>query len=345
MYIFSGLGLLVARIFNFSIGYGIILGRILNFIFFLVMAYFAIKKITFGKLVFAIYMLTPMNLQQVTSISADAIINSVLFYYIAYSIYIIFKKDKLNKKEIVIYVLLTMIIATLKYVYILLAGIGFLIVRRKDLSKKKKFLIITITILLSGIVLFTTYVSSTKYTAVTEATKEYEKRLNVDSEKQISEILNNPKHAIKAFVYDWYNMSGHYIYMSIGSELGWLEITPSETIITLYLIVLISAVFLEENDKTFDIKSKVWLILICMAIAILVEIAMYVAFTPIGAEFIGGIQGRYYIPIYLLLLLCISKNKSIVSINSKIEINNNLFITTLILNLCVMAEVIKYFSL
>lgn len=125
MYMFSAFGFFVARILNLNIVFGIFLARIFNFIFFLVCAYFAIKKIPFGKLILAIYMLMPMCMQQVTSISADAFINSVLFYYIAYSIYIIFKKEKLEKKEIIIYILLTALSGILKMVYILIAGVGF----------------------------------------------------------------------------------------------------------------------------------------------------------------------------------------------------------------------------
>lgn len=126
MYIFSGFAFFAARALNINIIYGIFLGRILNFIFFLILSYLAIKKIPFGKLIYAVYMLMPMNLQQVASISPDAFINAILLYYIAFSIYMIFKKDKLNKKEIILYVLLTAIAGIVKMVYVLLAGVRIL---------------------------------------------------------------------------------------------------------------------------------------------------------------------------------------------------------------------------
>lgn len=340
MYIFSAIGFFIARILNIGIIYGILLGKMFNFIFFLIMGYLAIKKIPFGKIVFTAYTIMPMNLQQVTSISADAFINSILLYYVAYSIYMIFKKEKITKKEIAIYIVFTAIAGIVKMVYILIAGVGFLIVKRKDMTNKNKILTIVLTIVLGGIFTIGTLVFSTRYTSTTDATIKYQEEFNVDSGKQINEMIHNPKHAIKAFTNDWYDMGKHYIYMSIGSELGWLEIKTSETVITLYLIVLIIAVLSEKNENEFNWKNKIWLALITAGVIILVEIAMYTGFTPIGAEFIGGIQGRYYIPVYILLLLCLAKKDNYIKINN---IENKIMILSGALNLCVISEIMQYF--
>lgn len=340
MYIFSALGFLISRILNINIIFGIFLGRAFNFIFFLLLGYLAIRKIPFGKLVLAVYMLMPMCLQQVTSISADAFINSMLLYYIAFSIYMVFKKEKLTKKEILAYLILTAIAGIVKMVYILIAGVGFLIVKRKDISTKNKALIIAVTILFGGIFTIGTYIYSTRYTSTTEATLIYQEEFNVSSEKQIAQIKENPKHFAKALVTDWYSMQKEYIFMAVGSQLGWLEVKPSETIILLYLITLIIAAIAEKNNYEFNIKNKIWLMLISAGVIFLVEIAMYTGFTPVGAEFIGGIQGRYYIPIYILLLLCLPKKENYVEIRNS---ESKFPIISGILNLCVIAETLLYF--
>lgn len=340
MYIFAALGFFIARIFSLNIIVGIFLARAFNFIFFLVCAYFAIKKISFGKIVLAVYMLMPMCMQQVTSISADAFINSVLFYYIAYSIYIVFKKEKLEKKEIIIYILLTALTGVLKMIYILIAGVGFLIIKRKDLNVKQKILIIISTILFGSIILLISYILGSGYSSTTDATIAYQKEFNVNSGEQISLMINEPKHAIKAFINDWYSMGKHYIYMAIGSQLGWLEVKPSETIITAYLILLIIATLSEKNEEEFNIKNKIWIMAISVGIILLVEIAMYTGFTPVGAEFIGGVQGRYFIPIYILLLLCLAKKENYVKFKNP---ENAFLIISGILNLCVITETILYF--
>lgn len=340
MYIFSAVAFFIARVLNINIVYGILLGRLFNFIFFLILSYLGIKKISIGKLVYGIYLLMPMNLQQVTSNSPDAIINSVVLYYIAYSVYMIFKKEKLTKKEIITYVISTAIVGILKMVYILIAGVGFLLVKRNDIKLKNKILIIACTILIGGIATIGTYISSTMYTSVPETTTNYNEEFNVDSQKQIEKIKEEPAHVVRAFIYDWYNMQKDYMFMAIGSQLGWLEIKPPETIIVLYLILLIISVFAEKNEEDFNWKEKIWLLLIFIGVTFLVEIAMYTSFTPVGAEFVGGIQGRYYIPIYIIILLCLIKKHNHIKFNSP---EKNFLIASSVLNIFIIIEILKYF--
>ena len=67
---------------------------------------------------------------------------------------------------------------------------------------------------------------------------------------------------------------------------------------------------------------------------------MYTGFTPISAEYIGGVQGRYYVPIYILALLCLIKKENFVRIkNSEVKF----IIWALALNACVIFEIVKHF--
>lgn len=340
MYILPALGFIISRVLNIGIIWGIYLGKVLNFIFFLIMSYLAIRKISFGKLVLAVYMLTPMNLQQVTSMSPDAFINSITLYYLAFSVYMVFKKEKVNKKEIALYIILTAISGLIKMVYVLLAGVGFLIVKRKDIKSKNKILIIVLTILIGGIFTIGAYLYTTKYSSITEATELYKQEYNVDSGKQMDQIKENPKHILKAFKTDWYDMQKDYMFMAIGSQLGWIEIKPSETIILIYLILLVVSALAEDNKFEFNKIEKTWLLLISIGIMFLVEIAMYLDFTPVGAEFIGGVQGRYYIPVYILALWALGNKNNYIKIKNS---QNKFLIISGALNLCVLWEVIGYF--
>lgn len=341
MYLFSGIGFAVARGLNLPVGVGMYFGKVLNFAFFLVLAYFAIRRIPFGKLVLAIYMVTPMNLQQVTSISPDAFINAITLFYIAFSISLIFKKEKVAKKEIVLYILMTMLIGVLKFVYILLAGVGFLIIKRKDLSKKQKIGIIILTVILGGAATIGMYIDQGKYSDTpNEGMQEYLDSVNVSPERQAKEIKENPEHIAKAYFDDWYGRQKEYMFMAIGSSLGWIEVQTSETIILLYFALLILACFAEKSEHDFNKKNKIWLFLIFAGVVILVEFAMYLASTSVGGEYIGGVQGRYFIPVYILLLLCLYNKDSYIKIKhgeKKLMVLSGLF------NVLIIAEIIKFF--
>ena len=62
-----------------------------------------------------------------------------------------------------------------------------------------------------------------------------------------------------------------------------------------------------EEEKT---KPALWqrgaILLAVFCVLCLIWTALYLSFTPVGADQINGVQGRYYIPLTLLLLLAVA---------------------------------------
>ena len=50
-----------------------------------------------------------------------------------------------------------------------------------------------------------------------------------------------------------------------------------------------------------------WLILIFLGVSALIFVGLYMGWTAIGKGIIDGIQGRYFIPVALLPLICLIK--------------------------------------
>ena len=76
------------------------IARILNLIVGLILGYYSIKLIPFGKLLLTIYMFLPMYFQQEASISADSLINSVAIFFIAYNLYFESNERTLTDEEV-----------------------------------------------------------------------------------------------------------------------------------------------------------------------------------------------------------------------------------------------------
>lgn len=51
--------------------------------------------------------------------------------------------------------------------------------------------------------------------------------------------------------------------------------------------------------------ARGWILLLCAGIMAMVWVAMYLAFTPVGENYIQGVQARYYIPLLLPVYLCL----------------------------------------
>ena len=56
--------------------------------------------------------------------------------------------------------------------------------------------------------------------------------------------------------------------------------------------------------------------MVALAAGSLIQLAMYLTFSPVGANFIGGVQGRYFVPIFILPLLCICMKENYIKLKN-----------------------------
>lgn len=340
LYIGTAIGIKLSEMFNLNIFLGIYFGRLLNIIIFLIFGYFSIKKIPFGKVILAVSLCMPMLLQQAASCSADAILNSTLIYYIVHLIYMTYKETDITKKDKIILYVLTALIAMFKYIYIILAGILFITIFNKKEKRKDNIKTIIILILIGSIFSIGWFIYSSKYHTIPEAFKDYYESANINSGKQLEYMKGNMLNFGITFIKEYLVYGADYIFQAVGSNLGWLNVNINMGIIVLYIIILMISAISEENKYQFSKTAKIWIILLVLAISAILNVFMYITFTPVGLKRICGVQGRYYTPILFLIFLCIIKKDN----NWKIKnINEKMMIMSFILNIATLINIIiKY---
>ncbi len=206
--------------------------------------------------------------------------------------------------------------------------------KHPKVKKDKIFLVVTaiVMVALSGI----WYLFGTQY----EDTREYILENNISSSEQLKYIISNPIESIKVLITTITENGTNYIYQALGSSLGLLTINVDIGIPTMYLIMLIFSVFLEKSDISLSNWQKVISLLLVIVMVGLIAVAMYLGWTVPGAEIIEGIQGRYFLPFAILVLLCcIPKNKCL-----KFKYTVPVYaILIILLNLLSINTVISYF--
>lgn len=338
LYLGTSIAIKICEILNVNIFFGLYLARIFNVIIYLIFGYLTIKKIPFGKLLMAIYLCMPMMLQQAASCSADSILNAVLIYYIAHLIYMVFKETPTTKKDKIILYIFTALIAMFKYIYILVAGILFITAFAKKEERKKNLKTIVIMILIGAVCAVGWFAYSLSLTSQSEAFAEYFQSENIDASKQIDYIKENTLHFIITFAKEYLFYEQQYIFEAVGTKLGWLDVEINMGIIVTYIIILIITAISEENKYEFTNKSKLWVLSIIFAISIILKTVMYVTWTPIGADRIWGLQGRYYTPILFLAILCLVKKDT----NWKVKhLDKKMIVISFALNILTLVTVIK----
>lgn len=85
-------------------------------------------------------------------------------------------------------------------------------------------------------------------------------------------------------------------------RLGWLDIglPPSLVIAAAVLLLLVGA-----TATAPPLRERLLLLAIALTTLALVSLSQYIVWTPIGAEYIEGLQGRYFLPLGPLALLMI----------------------------------------
>ena len=299
-YIPQSLGILVGRIFHLPIIIIAYLGRIFNFVSWLLITYLAIKKIPVGKMLVLLISLLPMSIQEAISLAPDAMTNCISIALISFVLYHVYNKRKLLKKDIVLATILCTAISLLKIVYLPLCLIILLIPYDKFKSKKDKYIIIGLmACFVVALNLIWLKISSNFL---------IEFMPGVNSSKQTSYILHHPYSYLRVVFSTYEYHLPTYIYTMLGSNLEWLNVYVSQPYL-LVMLFLILYVALFNNDVILKPNIKCMFAFVSICIVVLISTSLYVQWTSYRYLEISGIQGRYFIPILLPLLLLLNNNK------------------------------------
>ncbi|MEC3949236.1 DUF2142 domain-containing protein [Sphingobium sp. HWE2-09] len=75
--------------------------------------------------------------------------------------------------------------------------------------------------------------------------------------------------------------------------------------------VMLGAGVANGMGARFGIAQRLWWLAVAAGVALLIETAMYLTGTPLGADYIQGTQGRYFLPVLPLVLIALSPQGAI----------------------------------
>ena len=297
-YIPQVVGVLIGKIFNLptlAIAY---LGRITNYIVWVMLMYYAIKLIPFKKTLLLAIAFMPMMMQEAISLSADALTNGVAIFLISYVLYL--KNSKIKKigiKESIILSLSCILMSLCKIVYLPICLILFLLPSKLFKSNKDKIIkIVSLAVIVVALNLFWLSIS---FSFLVEFMP------NVNSPEQVKYLLTHPVGYIKVIFNSINSNVTLYLFNIIGFSLCYFDVNLSMVYVLMYL-VLIAVLMVVDSDKRIGFNEKILTFIIVMATLALICTSLYVQWTALAAEIIDGIQGRYFIPLLLPLALLVN---------------------------------------
>ena len=317
----GAIGITVARLLKLNKSMLLILGRLMGLMFYCFCLYWAVKKMPFGKMVFFVVSMFPMMLEESSSFGYDLMVNGCVFFTIAYIANLIYEKEQVTIRDIVIVSLLLFTFAPCKIVYIFVAGMWILIPKEKFINKKmkkEKFKLISTIIIIFSILAPNILINLSRVSKISSSSGV----IFWANERGygISDILENIPYSIYVFLKTLIENGEFYLKTLVGQRLGWLEIPVSQFTIMGFLVILFLEFFRGKKQYVIKSKERICYGSIAVVISLAIIASMWLAWTPISYDVIEGVQGRYFLPVIPLIYLTVANNEKI-KIKSDMNVN------------------------
>lgn len=316
-YIPQALGISLGRILEWGMLPTLYLGRLFSLICYGILLVMSVKKIPVGKLSLLLIGILPISLQQAASMSYDGMINAVFFIYLSYCLFAIYSEEKIKVLDILVIAISGGLIASVKGgVYIFLCFLPLLLLWRKNnLSRNEKSSFIVIVVMFCGI-----FIKERLFNTIVRLTAAQGSAVGGSKNQQLytfGYLLKHPIRLIGLYVNSIHEQADMQIRNLFGGNLAWRDINIDWYIVILFIIIILLSTIHQKDDIYIPKIDRTIMGIIVFFTFILIELSMLLSWTPIKLNYITGVQGRYFLPFLLLVLLCI--RNSVISIKRSID--------------------------
>lgn len=312
-YLPQAIGLFLARILGLSVYGHMVMARVVNLLSYTALAYTGLRFMPRYRNIYLVVALLPMTVYQAASFSYDSMLNGLSFLFIGLCFHYAYKKETLTWKDTLWLGVILGLLFLCKYVYACMGLLVFLIPMKKFGEKKNYWIAFGLAMGILVLMMASTFINIPGWSNATDTTV-----AGAESElTQFGYMLEHPMAVIKAFFFT----IGMYFskYIDHVNTLGWLNY-PLEPIRYIIPIFVSCVALLDTQDLRVKQEKKDKLLYIC-TFAITVSAGMLGLYlfdeisNPVGSPLMLGYQGRYAIPVLMLLMMLLPNKK----IENKIE--------------------------
>lgn len=326
------IGILIARALKMNLEFQCYFSRISNFLIAVFILFFAIRYIPLKKECLVFLSLLPITFNELASMSADAITISSIAFFISYVMYLKFDSEKqmINKKDIIILTIFSIIVSQCKIVYLPLCLLLLIIPKNKfETSRKRNTIIFTII----GVSIFLNLlwlIYCRRFLAEFNA--------GVDGSLQIKYILTHPIEYV-LIVFRTINTYFQYNVLCLcGEGLGSYNVQASVIYVIMCIVYYSFFIFVNyDKEIKIDLLSRIICVIVFISIVALIYTSIYMQWNPVKNVRVEGVQGRYFLPIILLTAFVIHNDS--IKFEGKFD-NKYLFIFMLFMNLNVITSIL-----
>ena len=297
-YLPQAIGISVSKIFNLPVLWGFYFARFFSMFAAVFITYLALRLIPFGKIVILLIALLPMTMQQYASLSYDALHISMIFLFTAYVLKLSVGEGKLSKREMILLALSAIAAANIKFGFLPVLLLLFIMPWKRFGSKKNFWLYVIGTIFISFLIVFVAQKSAVGSEGAREGVYPIE---------QIWLIIKNPFVFLYAVINTLYS-GAEFFFETFLYKPGWLK-NQLSPLFYIFLFLGLIILMRSSDEKVMLSKKQRWILgLTSIASLLFVFFSMYVLWSKVGGDKVQGVQGRYFLSTFPLLLLAFYKS-------------------------------------
>lgn len=309
-YIPQAVGLVVGRTLNLNFFGVFYLGRLTNLLFFTACVYFAVKRIPRFKGLLALTALLPMTLHQAASYSYDTFINGMALLFIASLVREYSGEGKMTWKDFLWLLIPGALLTPAKAVYSAMLLPALLIPECRFGGRKQKWGAIAGAFLICVSMLVAVNFSSILDRVQSAASEYGEANQRIGHRTySVGFVLEHPMETARIFWDTLKYLGKDWFKCSIGWRLSGMSLDISSEYINIFAgLLLLSVLFCGSGEPRVTAAQRAAFLICACLVVLLTMFGMFTGWTPDGAETVGGVQGRYFIPILPLLFITFSGN-------------------------------------
>ncbi len=281
------------------------MGRMGNLILYCVVVFFAIRHMKRGKRILLVMALTPTAMMSAMTYTYDASVNAFSFLGISYLLTEWLERDRpISYRNCAVFTAAFVLASLPKAVYIPMILLALLFPKAKFRSRKELYLfkggIFVVFVAMMSTFMLPVLIQPTSYGGDPRGG-------DTSVSEQLIHIFSHPWTYTKLLLSSiWKTFNDYTVGVEGIGRMGHLPLVNN----VVPLVGLTAYTVLTDQREEEKTKPALWqrgaILLAVFCVLCLIWTALYLSFTPVAADQINGVQGRYYIPLTLLLLLAVS---------------------------------------
>jgi uncharacterized membrane protein len=264
------------------------------------LVFLAIKLIPYKKYLLVAIGLIPMLLFQQSVVTVDGVSYALLALFISYILYLR-EASVITRKRWLILGLMSVGIVLAKPLIFLFLPFILLLAKRRNVS----------WICLIAVASIVTLVGWTMLTSVRAGAMPSVSTVpdGVNGQEQLKGLVENPKRGLRVAWNTYMTPYGDDQARGVIGVFGAADTYYPLWMSASYAILLGMLFFINIDVKRSKRIEKKWIILViilCIAYFAAVNLAIYMSYTPVNFDIVYGVQGRYFLPIVIVVAMFLS---------------------------------------